>query len=155
MVYLKLWYISSNLMKNYKHLLLASCLFFSAGITIAQEDNRIFINLGENINSESIEINPHISADGKTIYFVRESHKGNKNFQDIWVSELGEDGKWKPSVRLPKPLNLSEANSVVSVSADGNQLLIKGYYKNGIYKGNGYSVTRKSKEWSKPVGLDI
>jgi outer membrane protein OmpA-like peptidoglycan-associated protein len=121
-----------------------------------QQDNRNLINLGPNINSKSIEINPHISADGKTLYFVREDHEQNSNFQDIWVSELDDKGQWKPAHKLEKPLNTAESNSVVSVSPDGNKLMIKGFYKKGKVHGAGYSIARQIKEgWSAPEGIVI
>lgn len=121
-----------------------------------QTDQRKLINLGANVNSTEIDISPIISADGKNLYFVREGHEKNLNFQDIWVSELGADGKWQPARRLEKPLNISESNSVNSVSTDGNKLFIKGLYKKGKLIQNGYSFSRFTKEgWSEPEGINI
>jgi OOP family OmpA-OmpF porin len=135
--------------------LLLILIIFSTFKSIAQ-DQRKLVNLGPNINSTEIDISPVISADGKSLYFVREGHEQNQNFQDIWLSELGADGKWQPARRLEKPLNTSESNSVVSVSTDGNKLFVKGQYKKGKLIHKGFSFSRLTKEgWSEPEGLKI
>lgn len=127
-----------------------------ATLSQAQTDTRKFTNLGPNINSTSKEINPHVSADGKTLFYVREGHADNKNFQDIWVSEQDEKGKWKPAYRLEKPLNEATSNSVISVSINGSELLIRGFYKNGKLHGTGYSTTKRTTEgWTIPQGVVI
>ena len=83
-----------------------------------------------------------ISADGKTLYFIRDGHEQNENSQDIWYSELGDDGKWKLAQRAGNVWNASEANSVVSVSTDGNRLMIKGDFKKGKLHDKGYSISQ-------------
>jgi OOP family OmpA-OmpF porin len=56
-------------------------------------------SLDKNVNSEFSELNPLLSPDGKTLYFSRRNHPDNvggvNDKEDIWYSELGEDGKWQ------------------------------------------------------------
>lgn len=116
-------------------------------------------NLGKSVNTEYNEISPIISPDGKTIYFSRVSHPQNthgpKGSQDIWYSELKND-KWTPARRLPNPLNKEDYNSLYSITPDGNTLLIKGAYKNGVYETRGFSISKKTaRGWSAPNKIDI
>jgi OmpA-OmpF porin, OOP family len=122
---------------KYIRILSFALLVLQASNLKAQNDSTNWkaINLGPTVNSTAIEINPSISADGKTLYYVREQHDKNVNHQDIWVSELDENGKWKEARRLEKPLNTGDVNSVASVSINGNELFIKGFYKKGKYAG--------------------
>lgn len=115
--------------------------------------------LGKNVNTEFNEIAPIISPDGKTIYFSRVSHPQNthgaKGSQDIWYSELKND-IWTPARRLPSPLNKEDYNSLYSITPDGNTLLIKGAYKNGIYETRGFSTSKKTaRGWATPNKIDI
>jgi len=52
--------------------------------------------LGSSINTEYNEVNPIIAPDNKTLYFSRISHPSNnfgaKGSEDVWYSELRDDG---------------------------------------------------------------
>ncbi|MCE6990575.1 OmpA family protein [Dyadobacter sp. CY323] len=116
-------------------------------------------NLGKTVNTEYNEISPIISPDGKTIYFSRVSHPQNthgpKGSQDIWFSELKND-KWTQARRLPPPLNKEGYNSLYSITPDGNTLLIKGSYKNGVYETRGFSTSKKTtRGWAAPNKIEI
>ena len=150
-----------------KHFLLVSYLFLiSISYSFSQKkDSTIVIieNLGDNINSQYEELSPIIAPDGKTLYYVRQSHPENKirEFKDvenqaIWFSALGADTTWQKAEFMKKPFNLDRYNGVVSITPDGNTILIRGAYKEGAYKGNGYSfVIRKKKGWAKPNMIKI
>jgi OmpA-OmpF porin, OOP family len=83
-------------------------------------------NLGDKVNTGFTETKPIISADGKTLYFVRQNYTynqgGKKDDQDIWYSEI-RNGKWSYAANLGKPLNDVNPNGVSSVSTDGNTLI--------------------------------
>ncbi|MCE7062463.1 OmpA family protein [Dyadobacter sp. CY343] len=116
-------------------------------------------SLGKTVNTEYNEISPIIAPDGKTIYFSRVSHPqnthGQKGSQDIWFSELKND-KWTQARRLPPPLNKEDYNSLYSITPDGNTLLIKGSYKNGVYETRGFSTSKKTaRGWSAPNKIEI
>jgi outer membrane protein OmpA-like peptidoglycan-associated protein len=149
-----------------KNLLLPLLILFSISFSIAQKkDTTIVIieNLGANINSEYDELNPIIAPDGKTLYYVRQNHPLNKirDYKDvenqaIWFSTLGVDTIWQKAEFMKKPFNLVRYNGIISITPDGNTILIRGAYKDGVPKGNGYSfVVRKKKGWSKPNMLKI
>lgn len=135
-------------------LLIFTTLFFVQQYGFAQLEN-----LGPTVNSEYNEIAPIISPDGKTLYFSRISHpqntNGTKGSQDIWYSEL-KGTLWTPSRRLLPPLNKEEYNSLYSITPDGNTILLKGAYKNGVYETRGFSISKKTaRGWSTPNKLDI
>ena len=133
-------------------LLVISCLVSAPGWSQLE-------NLGKLVNTEYNEIGPIISPDGKTIYFSRVSHpqntNGAKGSQDIWFSELRNE-KWTQARRLPAPINKEEYNSLYSITPDGNTLLIKGSYKNGVYETRGFSTSKKTaRGWAAPNKIDI
>ncbi|MCS6905874.1 MAG: OmpA family protein [Bacteroidia bacterium] len=110
----------------------------------------ILENLGPNVNSTADELSPIISADGKTLFFVRNNHPDNvggiipgKNNMDIWFSRLQPDGTWGKAENLTL-LNDEHNNVITSASADGNLLLL------------GDKVSRRTRTgWSAPEKLNI
>jgi len=127
--------------------------------SFALQANAQLENLGKTINTEYNEISPIISPDGKTIYFSRVSHPqnthGDKGSQDIWFSELKNE-KWTQARRMPPPINKEDYNSLYSITPDGNTLLIKGAYKNGVYETRGFSTSKKTaRGWGAPNKIDI
>lgn len=133
---------------------LAAFFFLLAVPAMAQLEN-----LGKTVNTEYNEIAPIISPDGKTLYFSRVSHPQNtfkdKGSQDIWFSELRNE-KWTQARRMPSPLNKEDYNSLYSITPDGNTLLIKGSYKNGVYETRGFSTSKRTaRGWGAPNKIDI
>jgi outer membrane protein OmpA-like peptidoglycan-associated protein len=61
-------------------------------------------NLGEPINSSGWESQPSISASGRTLYFVS-NRKGGFGGNDIWLSELNDDGTWGEPINLGPNIN--------------------------------------------------
>ena len=117
--------------------------------------------LGESVNSNYNELAPRISPDGKKLFFIREEHPENSSYpepgsQDIWMSKLDEQGKWTTARHLNKPFNLNLYNAIIGFSADGNTRYIKGYYENGEFQKNGFSVSHlTAKGWSVPEGIRV
>jgi outer membrane protein OmpA-like peptidoglycan-associated protein len=118
-------------------------------------------NLGFNINTRSSEIVPIVTPDGQGIFFIRVEDPGNtggsSDYSDIYYSTSGTDKKWKMAVNMKKPLNNNTANSVNSVTPDGNTLfLLHTYNEDGSFKGNGLSTSnRTGNTWEMPVDLNI
>lgn len=116
------------------------------------------INLGKNLNSSFNEFAPVISADGKTIYFVRNNHPGivskwGEENQEIYFSNLETDSIWSEPTDIGQPLNNQQGNFVVSVSPDQNMLYLGNRYtKKGGPNGGGLSVSNKvgPAQWSVP-----
>ena len=110
-------------------------------------------NLGTDVNSSSAETSPQLSADGKTLYFVRHNHTDNMGEGDIWVSErLGED-RWSTAVNLGAPLNNRKENRVVGVGKNGMKLFLK--MGSEITDNNLLFFTEKEgRSWTRPKRLN-
>jgi outer membrane protein OmpA-like peptidoglycan-associated protein len=118
-------------------------------------------NMGPSVNSTYDEINPVISPDGKTLYFIRVNHPDNNSSteesEEIWYCELQPDGTWSKAQR-DKTLNVSQYNSILSISPDGSTALITGVFNNDgtIWKRKGLSICKKAKEgWGIPQELKV
>lgn len=127
----------------------------------AQQSAFVPSRLGDGINTEYDEINPVMSPDNRTLYFVRVNHPENtygaSDSQDIWMSTRKPDGAWSPAVRVSE-LNIGRYNAILSLSADGTTALLNGIYnkKGNIWKKRGLSVATKMGEvWSTPQRLRV
>ena len=136
-------------------------LLFS-GFLVAQKAPE---NLGSAVNSEYAELNPVISPDGRTLYFGRKSHPANRfgvkgsetiaGSQDIWFSEKVGNA-WSTARRLSDILNRDQYNTILSISPDGQTILLKGAYVNGSYVTRGFSLANKTAGgWTVPQKIDI
>ena len=117
-------------------------------------------NLGLNINSYADELMPVISPDGKTLYFVRYKHHeniGKEKKEDIWIAHKNDSiHLFTKAVNIGRPLNNESINAVISVSPDGNTLLLMNEYKPKGKMNKGVSISHKSKNgWETPVPLVI
>lgn len=114
------------------------------------------ISLSRDINTQYHDSAPIVSPDGKTLYFTVNDHPENtkgKGSQDIWYSEVDALGNWSKAKHMPAPLNSLKFNQVLSVSPDGNILLVRG----GNGKDNlGFSLSRRvNGTWQRPESLKI
>jgi outer membrane protein OmpA-like peptidoglycan-associated protein len=133
-----------------------------SGFLVAQKAPE---NLGSAVNSEYAELNPVISPDGRTLYFGRKSHPANRfgvkgsetisGSQDIWFSEKVGNA-WSTARRLSDILNRDQYNTILSISPDGQTILLKGSYVNGSYVTRGFSLANKTAGgWTVPQKIDI
>lgn len=113
------------------------------------------INLPGKVNSYSWESQPSLSADGKTLYFVRRVSKpGEMPNSDIFVSHLLDDGTWSMAKPLSNVINTPYLEESVLIHPDGKTL----YFASQGHVGMGGSdlfVSRMDKNgnWGKPVNL--
>ncbi|MDX2195292.1 MAG: OmpA family protein [Cytophagales bacterium] len=119
-------------------------------------------NMGSNINSEYDEINPVMSPDGKTLYFIRvdhpENHYGKHHSMDVWYSELQPDKKtWGPAKRVEGVVNKGRYNAILGISADGKSYLIAGqFHAHDKWYKSGFSLVGKfGSEWGDPKKVKI
>ncbi|MEQ8926221.1 MAG: OmpA family protein [Fulvivirga sp.] len=140
-------------------LFLTVFLSFAFTILFAQEYSQRYelVNLGRKVNTAYHEGAPVISADGKVLYFFVHNHPentyGKEGSQDIWYSEMGEDGQWGEAKHMGKPLNENQANQVFTVMPDNETLFIRG---GGSKNREGFSFTHKEgASWSKPEDIDV
>lgn len=121
--------------------------------------------LDSNVNSEYNELNPLLSPDGKTLYFGRQNHPGNiggvKDKEDIWYSELDDDGNWTLAKNMGSQFNNMSPNFInaISTTPDGKSvvMILGNKYVDGKKKMEaGVSISTKvGDQWTKPVGLKI
>jgi outer membrane protein OmpA-like peptidoglycan-associated protein len=64
-------------------------------------------NLGYKINSHDWEGQPQLSSDGKMLFFSSDRPNGQGK-RDIWLSEMGDDGKWGQPKNLGDVINTTE-----------------------------------------------
>ena len=113
------------------------------------------INLPGGVNTSNWETQPSLSADGKTLYFIRaiRSREGRSN-SDIYVSELQSNGLWTEATRLSNTINSSQNEESVQIHPDGKTL----YFASRAHVGLGgsdlfVSQLNEQGQWSKPVNL--
>lgn len=113
------------------------------------------VNLPGNVNSGAWESQPSLSADGKTLYFVRGVRgRSAQRDNDIYYSTLQDDGKWGPAIRLPNTINTPETEESVLIHPDGKTL----YFSSKGHKGLGgldifMSRLDDNGNWGTPINL--
>jgi outer membrane protein OmpA-like peptidoglycan-associated protein len=110
-------------------------------------------NLFEPINTENWESQPAIAPDGKTLYFAGNRPNG-KGGQDLWMSELLENGMWSEPVNLGDSVNTGGNESSPFIHYD-NQTL---YFVSDGHPGLGgkdifYVKKKPDGTWGTPVNL--
>jgi outer membrane protein OmpA-like peptidoglycan-associated protein len=116
------------------------------------------INLPGRVNTANWETQPSLSADGKTLYFIRGQIRGtggrNKRNGDIYVSRLQDDGSWGVAEKLPDNINTPYSESSVLIHPDGRTLY---FASNGHVGMGGYDLymtqLQADGSWSNPVNL--
>jgi OmpA-OmpF porin, OOP family len=69
-------------------------------------------NLGKTINSYSREVTPHLSADGRELYFASNRYPSMGGLDLFYVTRLGESWeKWSEPRRFVSPINTSQDES--------------------------------------------
>lgn len=133
--------------------------------------------LGSAINSESNELHPLLSMDGKTMYFTRswvppknsdmangknkakDAEEWNKSLSnEIWFSTKSNDGRWSLAKKMPRQVNRDTYNDIFDISADGNTALIRNEFMKGIVNPDkvGFSIIKKKGSiWQAPEVLEI
>ncbi len=78
------------------------------------------VNLGEPVNTTGHEMSPFIHHDGRSLYFASDGHKGMGGL-DLFVSRLGEDGRWTPPENIGYPINTVGDEFAMVVGASGRR----------------------------------
>ncbi len=153
-----------------KYCFLIAVALFSSGYLFAQKSVKAKEsafwpkNAGPEINSPSHEVNPLLSEDGCTLYFMRINHPenrfGSNDSQDIWMSQRASSrSPWSTAVRMPDALNRIQHNSLYYVSADQNTFIIAGRYsktrQRHFKRGLSYVQRIDSTTFSEPTKMNI
>ncbi len=80
-------------------------------------------NIGPPVNTANWETQPSFSSDGKSLYFIRGivTKEGIKD-QDIYLSEIGEDGKFGVPVKMSDNINTKGIEESVYIHPDNQTL---------------------------------
>ena len=112
-------------------------------------------NAGSAINSSHWETQPSFSSDGRTLYFIRGVvSRGSMKEQDIYMSTIGDDGKFSPAVKISTLINTPMKEESVFIHPD-NQTL---YFSSDGHPGMGnldifMSKRQPNGEWGAPTNL--
>ncbi|HRD38572.1 MAG TPA: OmpA family protein, partial [Bacteroidia bacterium] len=113
------------------------------------------VNVGPPINTANWETQPSFSSDGKTLYFIRGLiSRGDIKEQDIYVSTIGEDGRFTTPIKLSDKVNTNGQEESVFIHPD-NQTL---YFSSDGHPGlGGLDIFMSKKQadgsWGEAVNL--
>lgn len=112
-------------------------------------------NAGANINTSHWETQPSFSSDGKTLYFIRGMlARGNMKEQDIYMSQIGPDGKFSVAEKLSDVINSKGREESVFIHPD-NQTLY--FSSNGHVGFGGLDIFMSKRQpdgnWGAPINL--
>jgi outer membrane protein OmpA-like peptidoglycan-associated protein len=119
--------------------------------------------LGPPINTAGYEAFPSISADGATLYFVRQNtapqskeiRKLEQFCFSIYRSVRNKEGNWGPPERLPWPIN-QDCEKAPKIMADGKTLIFSSNRPGGKGGFDMYQTKLNDLgEWTPPVPLDF
>ena len=113
--------------------------------------------LGETVNTKAYEGFPSVSADGKSLYFIRDSFSKRKDkalCYSIWLSKKQEDGSWGIAEKLPAPIN-GDCEKSPRIMADNRTLIFSSIRKDGV---GGFDLYQSFQEddgsWATPINLE-
>lgn len=121
-------------------------------IFVARKNNGVWsyaTNIGERINTPFHDSNLALSADGKTLYILKDEGGG-----DIYHCDRLPNGNWSPPVPLPGIINSSYEEKSISISKDGKTLYFSSNRPGGLGGTDLYQSTKDAKgEWSNVKNL--
>lgn len=103
-------------------------------------------NIGGRINTPYHDSNLALSADGKTLYILKD--EGDRNSNIYYCNRLA-NGTWGPPVALPAIINSSFEEKSVTISKDGKTLYFSSNRIGGLGGIDLYKATKNEKgEWA-------
>ena len=109
-------------------------------------------NLGNKVNSRYWDSQPSLSSDGSKLYFSSERPLGYGK-KDIWMSELDQNGNWKPAVNLGPNINTSQEDVSPFIHANGYSLFFSSNGREGMGKFDIYLSTLKNDQAQEAINL--
>lgn len=104
------------------------------------------------VNTKGTESVPRISADGKRLYFKSVDREGGLGGEDIWYSDKQPDGTWGTPVLFTE-LCTNSHETMYSMSADGNIVILFGNYPGSFGNGDLFYSVKTVTGWSAPCNL--
>ena len=106
-------------------------------------------NIGDRINTPYHDSNLALSADGKTLYILKDVGGG-----DIYYCNRLENGTWGPPAPLPGIINSSFEEKSISISKDGKTLYFSSNRPGGLGGTDLYKATKEGKgDWANVKNL--
>lgn len=129
-----------------------SCDLFIAHKTGAHWSKAV--NIGSAINTSQWESQPSLSADGKSLYFIRAPKKGQGQ-SDIYRSDLDENKHWKQPEKLNTNINTTKNEQSVFIHPDNKSLYFSSDGHIGMGKSDLYLSRwdEEKQDWGKAVNL--
>ena len=123
----------------------------------AEEEGLVVANLGQGINTSAHEGLPVPTADGMYLYFTGKDRSDGFGEEDIFVS-IFENGGWGKAENLGAGVtgvtgvtgvNTMRNESLCSISADGNRLILFGNYAGSFGGGDIFYSDRTRQGWGR------
>jgi serine/threonine protein kinase/formylglycine-generating enzyme required for sulfatase activity len=109
------------------------------------------VNLGEPVNSVWFDVDPQLSADGKSLVFVSARNDNTVGEMDLWLATReSANAAWNKAVNLGPRINSSNSERCPVLSADGLQLIFASN-RRGSWEPWTTSRSSVDEEWSVPV----
>ena len=106
-------------------------------------------NIGDRVNTPYHDSNLALSADGKTLYILKDEGGG-----DIYYCNQLSNGTWGPPVPLPGIINSSFEEKSITISKDGKTLYFSSNRPGGLGGTDIYNATKDAKgEWANVKNL--
>ena len=113
----------------------------------AAEESLVVTNLGSGINTEAEEYIPTPAADGLRLYFQGRNRSDCYGGEDVFVSEL-KNGIWQKAENLGSAINTNSNEALLSVSTDGNRIILFGHYSGSLGRGDIFYADKRADGWS-------
>ena len=120
------------------------------------------LNVGDSVNSKYPDYSPILTADEQEILFTSRRPTGDPSrdindingnyFEDVWISYAKPNGTWTKARDLDNNVNTAGNDATVSISPDGQDLLI--YQDNTEGDGNILISYSRGNRWTYPVLID-
>ena len=116
-------------------------------------------NLGQVVNSTSYEIDPSLSIDGLSLYFVS-ARSGGSGSEDLWVATRAtKESLWENPVNLGSIVNTSYGDMDPSLTANDLELYFSSDRPGGSGNHDIWLTTKRTSErnpegyWDTPINL--
>lgn len=85
------------------------------------------VNLGDSINTATLEQEPFIAPDESYIIFASDRHAPRTNNWDLYISFKKKDGTWTTAKNMGSNINSSAKDMAAMVTHDGKHLFFSSY----------------------------
>ncbi len=113
-------------------------------------------NMGPEINSESDDYWPSLSADEHTLVITRlvKSEDLRRNVQEDFFISQWENNGWTPMKNMGYPINTSDNEGAQTLSADGRMMIFTACNRSdGLGRCDLYWCNRQGNTWSQPKNM--